>query len=592
MKTVSIICLAASMLLNTANAQLQVSTKSFDLESINRNKNWYLYSGFSDANGNPVIKIGQSKCDQSRSGNVVTTYGLAWDFEELAFDKELNYIKSTPKSFANSAEAMQYEPIWGKTYNASNFSLIAGASLTGLTGADLGKSFVMVTSNAFGGSKISSVRVETEVKGVMNKQGTQVIGCNQYPTLNVLGSESVKTSKEQKWMHVKSFPRVSSCVSLFQVDGEGYPEKKMNYVLRKFNASLQSDKDLVMTFEYNNAVQLVEVETSSQTKDYVLVSQTCDKFAPKGLAVKEAAYAEIIYVDGNTFEIKFKQEVQLPYTKWYAREAVSMKDGSFLVFGPAGKDNKSYLEMPGAALQIADGAVYKNIANGPKNSPNLLMLKIKNNKVESLVANTIEDAQKVTQVVGGSAKKSSGTPIFNYPSTVENANAFSKISKNNRRIYTMNDKLIVCYQPHIESSIAKGITWGDLTVAIFDNTGKVEKMFTLPENAYANYEEYFSADNKKMYWITYDYETLNKETMPSVYDAKKVPNTIATIPHISVIDLSANTATAIQKISSEEWGVEAQHSVVANTENEIIFQGKSTSKKAKDSDLILIKVTK
>jgi hypothetical protein len=394
-------------------------------------------------------------------------------------------------------------------------------------------------------------------------------------------------------MHIKSFSNIGNCVSLFQVDGEDYPKGKMNYVLRKFNGNLEVDKNLHIVFEYNNAVQIVEVTNKEGYKDYVLISQTSDKFAPKGLEIKAADYAEVIYVDGKSLAIKFQESIKLPYSKWYVRETELGNNGEIFVFGPTGKDNKSYLEMPGSALTIADGIVYKNIANDQKNSPNLLVLKINNNKVEGLVANTIDDAKKVTQVVGGSSKKSSGTPIFNYPSSPENANALSVINKNNRRIYYKNNKIIVFYQAHVEYSTAKGITWGDLTVAIFDNTGKVEKMFLLPENAYSNYQEFFSADNSKIYWIAYDYTTLNKETMPGgVYEAKKVPNTIATIPQLSIIDLSSNTATEIQKITSEEWGVDAKNPVVANTENEIVFQGKSTAKKVKDSELVLVKVFK
>jgi hypothetical protein len=227
---------------SSAQAQLKITAKPFDLESINKNKNWYLYTGFADASGNPVIKLGQSKCDQVTSGSTVTTYGLAWEFEELTFDKELNFLKSTPKSFANTMEALQYEPVWGKTFGASNVSLSAGASLGGLKGSDLGKTFVSFTGNVVGGVKVSAIRVETEVKGVMNKQGTAAVGCNQYPTLNVLSSESVKDQKDQKWGAAINFSSVGSAVGFFQVSGNGFPADKFNIVAKKFNSNLQGRK--------------------------------------------------------------------------------------------------------------------------------------------------------------------------------------------------------------------------------------------------------------------------------------------------------------------------------------------------------------
>ncbi len=582
----------AFMLLSlAASAQLKVTVKSFDLESINKNKGWNLYSGFTDAGGNTIIKLGQPKCDQTTSAGVVTTYGVAWDFEELTFDKELNYLKSTPKNFENSAEALKYENVLGKTYSASNISFNAGASINELTANDFGKTFVIPTAGLTGVSKISLARIESEVKAIMNNKGTAPIGCNQYPILNVLSSESITEEKGQKWMHIKSFPQINHAVSFFQVDGEGYPKGKMNYVLRRFNGNLEKDKKLHLVFEYNNTIQILDVTKQDGSKDYVLISQTSNKYAPKGLEIKASDFAEIIYIDGNSLEIKFKESIKLPYSKWFARETVVTNDKTVLVFGPISNKN-DYLEMPKSALTIADAKIFKNIVNDPKNSPNLLVLKINNNKVESIVLNTVEDAKKVTHIIGGSNKKSSGIPVFNYPSTAENSNAFSIIRKNNRRIYTKGNKIIFCYQALIEGSTSKPPTLGDMTVAIFDNTGKIEKMFLVPESDFANYEEYFNANNSKMYWLTYDYVTLNKETMPCVYEAKKVPNMIATIPQLSVIDLTGNTASDIQKITSEEWGIDAKNPVVANTENEIIFQGKSTSKKAKDSELVLIRVEK
>jgi hypothetical protein len=575
-----------------ASAQNKVITKSFDLESIKKNKGWNLYSGFSDANGNPVIKIGQSKCDQVTQGSTVTTYGLAWDFEELTFDKELSFIKSTPKSFANTMEALQYEPVWGRTFGASNISLTAGVSLGGLKGSDLGKTFVSFTGNVVGGVKVSSVRLETEVKGVMNSKGTAAIGCNQYPTLNVLSSESVKDQKGQKWAAAKNFSSVGSAIGFFQVSGDGFPADKFNIAAKKFNSSLQGEKELILNIDFNTTYDILAVEKPNNEKDFVLVFQSCNKYAPKGIPVKDADYAELYYIDGNTLEIKLKQVLKLPYTKWFAREAILTQNDELFVFGPAGKDNKSHTEMPGN-YAAADFNAYKNIVNDPENSPNLLVVKIKDNKFESIVANTIEDASKVLKVVEGSSKKSKNTPIFNYPSTAENANVFSSIKKYNRRIYYKNNKLIVCYQAHVKGSTSKPPTYGDMTIAIFDNTGKVEKMYILPENDYSNFEEYFSADDKKMYWITHDYLSLNKQTLgPGWYEAKKVPNMIATIPQLSIIDLTNYNATPLQKISSEEWGIDAANPVVVNTEQDLIFQGKSTAKKAKDSDIVLIRVEK
>jgi hypothetical protein len=359
--------------------------------------------------------------------------------------------------------------------------------------------------------------------------------------------------------------------------------QQINSTLLRKNSTVicKGEKELILNIDFNTTYDIIAVEKANNEKDYVLVFQSCNKFAPKGIPVKDADYAELYYIDGNTLEIKLKQVLKLPYTNWFVREAFLTPNNELFVFGPAGNDNKSHTEMPGF-YGASDFKSYKNRVNDPENSPNLIVVKIKDNKFESIVANTIEDASKVLKVVEGSSKKSKSTPIYNYPSTPENANVFSVIKKYNRRIYYKNNKMIVCYQAHVKGSTSKPPTYGDMTIAIFDNTGKIEKMFIVPENDYSNFEEYFSADDKKMYWITHDYLSLNKQTLgPGWYEAKKVPNTIATIPQLSVIDLTNYNATPLQKISSEEWGIDAANPVVVNTEQELIFQGKSTAKKSK-----------
>jgi hypothetical protein len=213
---------ALSIFSLAAFAQLQVETKSFDLESVKKEK-WKMFSGYKSPEGNLVIKLGQPKCDQVTSSGVVTTNGVAWDFEELEFDKDLNYLKSTSKNFSNSAEALQYEPVWGKTFSASNVSFANGGSLENLNPSDFGKTFVMPTASAIGTGKVSTARVESEVKGVLNSKGTAAVGCNQYPVLKILSSESVKDEKGQKWALGKAFPSSGSAVMFFSSKRKWFP---------------------------------------------------------------------------------------------------------------------------------------------------------------------------------------------------------------------------------------------------------------------------------------------------------------------------------------------------------------------------------
>jgi hypothetical protein len=587
-KIVTVLCMALFSL--NVMAQLKVTTKTFDLESIKKHQGWQLYAGYGQ-NDQLVLKLGKASCDMEVKNDLVTAHGLAWDFEELYFDKDLNYLHATSKKFDNTVEAMKYEPVWGKTYQATAISLTAGVTLTNLEPADLGELFVVPVANLTGLNKIGRIRVVSKSNAVLNSKGTAAVGCNQIPALKEEGTQPFKQQKGQKWMHIKSFPGKKSCVSLLQVAGDGFPDNKMNYVLQRFNSGLEAEKTLQLSFDYNNSLQIAEVKKLNGQTDYVLISLSCNKFGPKGSKDKPANYAEVIYVDGNQLSISMQETIELPYTRWWMRETVVLNNGDVLLFGPAGKDNKSYIEMPGAALQFADTKIYKNIINNGKESPNLISIKISNNKVAKINAITPKDAQVKTQLISGNDKKSKGVVVFNYPSTAENAQFASVIRKYNRQIYQQNGYILFAYQALPDAS-AKGPVYGDMTLLLFNQDGALEKCFLSPENTYANNDECFSSDGKKLYWLIHDYESLNKMVVPSVYEGKKIPSMVASIPYLSVIDLESLTASNAQAIQSKEWGIDARNPIVANTHNELVLQGRSAAKKVKQSDLVLIKIEK
>lgn len=572
------------------SAQLKVSSKTFDLEAINKHQGWNLYAGYAQ-NNQLVLKLGKANCDMEVKNDMVYTQGLAWTFEELVFDQELNYVSSSTKSFPNTVDAMKYVPIWGKTYNATAISLTSGASLTHLEAEDLGELFITPVSSLTGFSKIARIRVVAKANAVLNKKGTAAIGCNQLPALKEEGTESFKQQKGQRWMHIKSFPAKKYCTSLLQVAGDGYPANKMNYVLQRYNGGLEVVNALKLEFDYNNALQIIEVKKPGNQVDYIILSMSCNKYGPKGSKDKPADYAELIYVDGQNFSIKMQEAITLPYTRWWMRESQWLQNGDVLLFGPAGKDNKSYLEMPGAALQIADAKIHKNIINNGKASPNMLTVKVSGNKVVKINAITPAEAQKSTQIIAGNNKKTKGVPVFNYPSTTENANAFSVIRKYNRSLNYQNGKIIVAYQALPDAS-SKGPVFGDMTVVVLNEDGGLEKCFIAGENVYANSDEMFNSDGKTMYWLIHDYESLNKVVLPSVYEGKKIPGMVASVPYLSVIDLNKLTASNLQAIQHKEWGIDARNPVVANTDNALVLQGRSAAKKAKESDVVLVKIEK
>jgi hypothetical protein len=64
--------------------------------------------------------------------------------------------------------------------------------------------------------------------------------------------------------------------------------------------------------------------------------------------------------------------------------------------------------------------------------------------------------------------------------------------------------------------------------------------------------------------------------------------------HLAKIDLNSGTSTNFEWLGKDQWAVNFSAPVVVKDDNsnEIIFQGRTLNKKAKDSELVFIKVSK
>ncbi|GAB1415524.1 hypothetical protein MASR2M117_09300 [Paludibacter sp.] len=154
--TLKTIAIAASVVVSvSANAQtFQVSTQTFDLDKIDRAKGWEIYSGHLNADDGITVKIGKPVCNSSASnvgvpsGTVVYKFsGLGYEFDELKFDKALNYVDKTTKTFPTTIATLAYEPVHGKKFIAELNSYILKRKLTT---EFIGRT-VVAPSNAFAG---------------------------------------------------------------------------------------------------------------------------------------------------------------------------------------------------------------------------------------------------------------------------------------------------------------------------------------------------------------------------------------------------------------------------------------------------------
>jgi len=428
----------------------------------------------------------------------------------------------------------------------------------------------------------------------LNSKGTAAVGCTEFPYYTVQSSSSPVEEKGQKWMPIKGFHKIGGADVLFQVAGiAGVDDAKMNYVINKYDESLKTTKTLNISFDYNNSPQIVEVVDNNGKKDYVIISQTCDKYAPKGCAIKPANYAEIIVVDGNTLEIKSREAIDLAYSKWLVSRAAYSADGSLFIMGATGASKTEYINMPGAALLFMDGALKGYFGNNPENLPNYQVVKISNNKVASINGISAEQAQPLVSIVEGSAFKAK--PIAIFTSAMDNLqriSSASQVDQDNLNVYFANDKMLVCFETFITRKAYDTETNGWATM-IFDANGKLEKYLILPTNGFAKSDQLLSDNGNSMYWVYYETNTLNKVLSGNgSYMPNAVNGLIAGTLMMTKVNLDNNSASSIQVIGKDEFAVNAVQPLVADLDNEIVFQGKTLNKKAKESELVLIRVEK
>jgi hypothetical protein len=578
------------------NSQTEFVAQKFDLESIGKQKRWGFYSGFKNENGEFVIKIGQAICGPEKEEDP-TTYsyvfkGLSWKFEELTFDQNLIYKNAVKKDFTSTMDVIKYEPVWGE-----KFVTVTNTGSSELLTTDfIGKKTVIPSFGV--GTKLTLGNVFGKKGGGVNRGtfGNAGVGCSELPDFAQLASNTPVCVKGELWTGIRGFPIIGGAVALYHVGGKYKEKDKLHYVLNQYNDKMVVVKSLSFDFDYMNMAQIVRVKLEDGVWDYVIILQTSNEISPEEISIAEADVVEIVYVDGKSFEEKFRSKTNLPFTNWFVRNADIAPDGSVYLLGPAGKNNEDYMPGTGAAYTISDiNSGPKNLHNHPNKLPNYQIARLKDDKVYMITGTDTEMAKTKINVLTGSGIKTNSKPTFNVPSTsFYNSWNPNQVSKEVIKYYFKNSKIIVCFQPFSELNAAGKYEFGNLVTAIFDANGMLESYIIKPERNFSNSTEFFGLNDKMMYVAYYDMDKLNTTVSDGVYLPNKIPRFIGANLQFAKIDINtySNKAETVDLLGTDEWAVSANCPVLVETNKEIIFLAKPISKTVKDSEFLFIKIDK
>src|SRR5574343_732380 len=209
----SVLLIAACIAQQWLHAQVEVTTKSFELESINKHKGWGIIDAGRDSATNAIyIKFAQAVCDQTNNAwtGTRTFRGLKWNIDKLVFNDQFTLENNLLKNYTSSEEAVQNnEYVFGKTYypiqvNIGKSFIQGGANITRpLSNAFMFKNIITGTSG------ITGFKVNTSVVGcepLVRDTKTQGTLCGERAVIENLGSTDISEQKGQKWYPVYNNP--------------------------------------------------------------------------------------------------------------------------------------------------------------------------------------------------------------------------------------------------------------------------------------------------------------------------------------------------------------------------------------------------
>lgn len=569
-----------------------ISLSAPELEEL---KTWKSYGGHLNSSGNIVIVLGKAVCDATINKSTQTDYwsgtitektvaqfrGVSYTFKELTFDASFKVIDIKELNFATTTEALAYEKsLFGKTFQVvkGDVNTGPGAAITAVAGAftqgvpelntiytgdflntivvapsqvaSVGKAKILVTSNA----------ILSELSGKLYKGGYNA-SCAERPAYYMVNKKEVSDVKDQVWRNLGNVEYPGGGVIGFITKGLVADNGKANLVFKKYNADLNEVASQQIDLDFFPEMTILRIKNNTGKYDYLVINQAGDKISDpyfKKTPIGKPTEMELIYLDGNTLKPLFREKVNTKFSRWQDFVTLTDEKGATYVLAQTGKDNKTYL----------------NYFNYKKDMVNFGMLKIENGKVSWTSEVDAKGDASMMKVINGEGVKGS-------------------VAKE-MTIHTPKSDL--AYEMQNNRLVIKGQNpQSNLYIAVFDlNSGKLTHYFAKPESIPAEADVFFSKNQNEIYWATYDYKALCEYDGGSgrIYPKKDFP--LLGDLYLAKISLTDNQKPVFQKIGDGSFGVFMHGKLLfeSTESNQILYYGTSLTKKAKDTQPIMISISK
>lgn len=554
----SSIALVASLCLK---AQVEVTTKSFELEGQNKHKGWsILEAGREEGTGDIFVKFAKAVCDIDKSSDastVTTTFnGLAWTIDKLVFTPTYDFKSTSSTKYASTREALaNNENVFGKQYSPIVGGSIMGDVLTGMAmpTRPINNSFmfstIVVGTAGITGFKVATSRISTQVIGQTTKTRGDV--CGENPAAFKIDAVDAKEQKGQRWIPMYNNPVPNGGNILFNTVGVSADPNVQYYVFRKYDKTGSVIKEKAFSFDYQCLPTVKEIEKAPGVFDYVMI-MTPINYKKSKLRVAAANQYEYIKIDGETFEIKDQFTFTTPFSQWIITCAIE-EEGAVYLAGVAGEKNSIHLDF----------SIPK-----PDDRPNFQVAKIANGKLVYATSTTEAQSQAAIKTIEGLKSKS---PLHYHLGDVQ--------------VLVKNGRFIITGQQEI------GAVRGSMVTAVFGVTGELEAFIAKTEKAFSRGRLSFNADGSKMFWLLEDFTEYNDVVGVNGIIPKKAKVGIGAL---TVLTYSVNEKKLIkhQPLINEEWAVNFKNPVLYESNSELLLLGNKITKKAKESEVVFITLKK
>jgi hypothetical protein len=546
-------------------AQVEVTTKSFELASQNKHKNWGIIDAGRDSITHEIyIKFAQSICDMNK--NIWTgtrTYkGLKWNIDKLVFSNTYEYVRTDSKKYESSEEALlNNEFVFGKTFmptsaNIGKSFLQGGANLP----RNINNAF-MFTNVVTGTSGITGFKVNVSSIGcqpLANDTKTQGTFCGEIPVVENLSSDDLKEAKGQKWYPLYNNPVPGGGNILFSTVGVNPDPNKAHYVFRKYNENATVIKEVTFSYDYQCLPTVKEIEKAPGVFDYIIIMKPFFYKKSKQPTTNPLNF-EYIRVDGESFEVKEKINMEAVYGNW-AIEHVKEIDGVIYIVGNSSNEKNTFTTFDAFTI---------------KEFPVLQIAKISQGKVDYVKALIKTDLTGKIQVVTGVKGKVEPWLYFNDVQVqAKNGNLFIS----GQTVKSVNSK----YEQDRSA----------IVTMVFDANGNLSTYLAKPEEEYSRFNLHFTKDGNTFYWSFFDYAEYNK--MLNENGAMEAKHKLGLMSGLGICKYHITTKelSAFQSFNNEEWVLWYGSPILFENNDEVVFQGKKLTKKAKEGEIVFVTLKK